>query len=571
MEADRKYSFDFFAPLPIGIVCAAALILYMVIAGPYILPNDKNGLIRELRDKSENLIAEVYVAPNARAIGMSLGDVMISLGLAPSYAIKIRRKIGNSEATDAEAAGANSVDKSYIAKHLEHWQVNATVVATKITRSLSFKKNDYAEVNQSEYDAGAEDYTDMISPSFHEVVRAGDIIYMSYAQDVVEKMMKSILGESDGLYLLKSNAMSLPGYGTEILECVVSDTSPLLGRTSAEASKIVSERYNSGLITVRGKDWSFQRYTGVSGDSVQDEDEGKANDITKLASEGDVELTVIEDKGEESNLADVYTNAPTATSVTENPASAESDNLVHNVVLSKHIIRVGDVILMISDKKKVDDLRQHRDFFVVSSVGELPKPMSFYSAIPIAVFMTMLILVALERIDICPAAVAVTCFFFLGGWITFKDIPKYVDIRLLMLLGTSLSFATAMSKSGLALRIAKLIKKGNPSNFDSIILVYAVTLAITELISNNAAAALMYPIAVGIADELSVSFKPFAMTVLVASTAGFMSPIGYQTHVMVWGPGGYKFRDFIIFGIIPDILYWFIACAMIPALYPFDE
>jgi di/tricarboxylate transporter len=70
---------------------------------------------------------------------------------------------------------------------------------------------------------------------------------------------------------------------------------------------------------------------------------------------------------------------------------------------------------------------------------------------------------------------------------------------------------------------------------------------------------------------LQVSFIPYAMTVLLASTAGFMSPIGYQTHVMVWGPGGYKFKDFIIFGLVPDVIYWIVGCALISVLFPFDK
>jgi di/tricarboxylate transporter len=61
------------------------------------------------------------------------------------------------------------------------------------------------------------------------------------------------------------------------------------------------------------------------------------------------------------------------------------------------------------------------------------------------------------------------------------------------------------------------------------------------------------------------------MTVLLASTSGFMSPIGYQTHVMVWGPGGYKFKNFLIFGFIPDLLYWIVGCSLISQIFPFDK
>ena len=80
----------------------------------------------------------------------------------------------------------------------------------------------------------------------------------------------------------------------------------------------------------------------------------------------------------------------------------------------------------------------------------------------------------------------------------------------------------------------------------------------------------MYPIAVNIADRLNVSFKPFAFCVMIASSATYAIPVGYQTHIMVWAPGGYKFRDFVLFGIIPNALYLVIACYMIPHQFPFN-
>ena len=202
-------------------------------------------------------------------------------------------------------------------------------------------------------------------------------------------------------------------------------------------------------------------------------------------------------------------------------------------------------------------------------MGSLPKPLDFYKCIPVAIFIAMLIIVATENIDMCSASLTVAVVFLLGGWVKTNEIPELVDVKLLLLIGSSISFAKAVTTSGLALTVAQTISKSNASPLGMLFLVYALTLAITELISNNAAAALMYPIAVALADEMGVSFKPFAMCVLISSTAGFMSPIGYQTHMMVWAPGGYKFKDFVLFGIVPDVLYWVISCLMIPAVFPF--
>ena len=367
-------------------------------------------------------------------------------------------------------------------------------------------------------------------------------------------MIKSIMGESRGMFILKSNVLALPGFGTEVLECVLSDSNPFLGRQVSEISGPFAEKYNAGLITVRAKDWG----------SLADEDDTEKNNGNNTA-------------------AEVSSNSLTGVELVELNASPEDERTsetkeeselipgLKSISISNHVLGYGDVILCVANEKDVDKLAHNRDFFVVSTVGALPKPLTFYSLCPLIVFAVLLILVATECIEMCPAALTVTAFFFMGGWIKPEEIPTLVDIRLLMLMGCSLSFAKAMTKSGLALRIAVTISSSNPSNFGALLLVYALTLVITELISNNAAAALMYPIAVALADELHVSFKPFAMALLISSTAGFMSPIGYQTHVMVWGPGGYRFKDFLIFGFVPDLVYWFLGCALVPLVFPFLE
>ena len=99
--------------------------------------------------------------------------------------------------------------------------------------------------------------------------------------------------------------------------------------------------------------------------------------------------------------------------------------------------------------------------------------------------------------------------------------------------------------------------------------VYLVTAVLTELVTNNAAAALAFPLAHATAQGLDVSFMPFAVTVAVAASAGFATPLGYQTHLMVLGPGGYKFGDFLRVGIPLDILCGVTTVTLVPFFYPF--
>jgi hypothetical protein len=272
-------------------------------------------------------------------------------------------------------------------------------------------------------------------------------------------------------------------------------------------STLFSKNYKVGLIAVRSKDWNSSNPDspegGLQNHSPLDEDPHPSS----ISNSQGFELTVLSPSDEDGGETATGEEDDSKIRVQKSDTQLFFEKISrHNA--SEHLLHYGDVVLCVVDTTQLLTLQTSSDFFVVSTVGDLPKPLDLWNSLAVIIFLIMMILVATEFIDMCPAALTVTCIYFIGGWVTYKEIPKLIDIRLLMLMGCSLSFAKSMTKTGLALRIAQQISSSNPSAFEGILFIYAVTLVITELISNNAAAALMYPIAVALADELKVHSLP---------------------------------------------------------------
>jgi di/tricarboxylate transporter len=106
--------------------------------------------------------------------------------------------------------------------------------------------------------------------------------------------------------------------------------------------------------------------------------------------------------------------------------------------------------------------------------------------------------------------------------------------------------------------------------FWSLVVIYGAALLLTEMVTNNAAAVLVFPIAMQTATQLNVSYMPFVIAVTLAASLGFATPLAYQTHMMVYGPGGYRFSDFVKIGVPLDILCWIVTMLIVPLAFPFN-
>ena len=148
---------------------------------------------------------------------------------------------------------------------------------------------------------------------------------------------------------------------------------------------------------------------------------------------------------------------------------------------------------------------------------------------------------------------------------------KFISWDILITIACAFGISKAMTNSGLADAIANFIISISDSYgpFVLLAILYIITNIITELITNNAAAALAFPLAISIANQLGVDPTPFVIVVCISASAAFTTPIGYQTHLIVQGIGNYKFMDFVRIGVPMNILAFLVSTLLIPLIWPF--
>jgi di/tricarboxylate transporter len=230
----------------------------------------------------------------------------------------------------------------------------------------------------------------------------------------------------------------------------------------------------------------------------------------------------------------------------------------------------GDVLLLYGEEVDIKALHQNKDFLLLL---ELPRVRirTTKALVALLIVAGVVLLAGLELMSIVVAAILGSLLMVFAGILSLEDAYKALDAQVLVMLGGILSLGAAMEKSGTASYLANLAVDGagpyGPIALLSIF--YLMITLLTSMMSNNATAALFAPIAISVAQGLEVSPKPFLMAVAFAASASFITPIGYQTNTMIYGPGRYRFFDFTRVGTPLTILFWLLATLFIPLFWPF--
>jgi len=235
--------------------------------------------------------------------------------------------------------------------------------------------------------------------------------------------------------------------------------------------------------------------------------------------------------------------------------------------LGEVALEPGDTLLILADPQFRNKWRDRRDFLLISQLaGSTPVSTKKARFVLLAAF-AVVALAALNIVPILEGALAAALAMVLGGVLTPNEARSSVDLDTILLISASFAVGAAIETSGLAALVASWIVQPAMAIGPIAVLAAIVlaTLALTELITNNAAAVLIFPIAIAAAQQIGVEPRAFGIAVALAASMSFLTPIGYQTNTMIYGPGGYRFGDYARLGL-PLTILTFIAIVGLTAL-----
>jgi di/tricarboxylate transporter len=233
-------------------------------------------------------------------------------------------------------------------------------------------------------------------------------------------------------------------------------------------------------------------------------------------------------------------------------------------------LQPSDTLLLDVRPPFLERHRHSRDFLLISQVPDY-LPVRHERALPAWLILAGVVISAtFEWLTMLEAALLGAAAMLLFGCCSVDAALKNIDVQVLIAIAASIGLGKALDSTGAATSIAQgfLYLLGSDP-WIALIGFYVLTVVLTETLSNNSVAVLMFPLALAVADKLGVSYWPFVIAIMIAASMGFSTPIGYQTNLMVYGPGGYKFSDFVRFGVPLNILMGIIALLIIPHVWQF--
>jgi di/tricarboxylate transporter len=233
-------------------------------------------------------------------------------------------------------------------------------------------------------------------------------------------------------------------------------------------------------------------------------------------------------------------------------------------------LRPGDSLLVEALPSFIEQQQNSTDYYLVSRLGESGPPTVTHAPVALLILASMVVAAATGLLSMLQAALLAAAAMVLTRCVSEDTARKSVDWPLLVAIGASFGLGAALQKTGAAQSLAgSLLAYAGDNPWTALAVIYATTTILSEVVTNNAAAVIVFPIAMATATTLGVNYMPFVIAVAVAASASFASPLGYQTHLMVYGPGSYRLRDFVKMGVPMNLLLWGITTGLAPLVWPF--
>lgn len=235
------------------------------------------------------------------------------------------------------------------------------------------------------------------------------------------------------------------------------------------------------------------------------------------------------------------------------------------------VLQAGDLLMLFTGSDFRDRVEIYRDLFVVSKLQNIVKPGNKkYYALGLMAICAMILLI-FSQMTLFPALMIILCIMIGFNLITTQDVKRELDLNMIIILVFSLAVGQAIIKTDAGNMVAmKIINLLEPFGNISILLgLLIITNLLASFIGNVGAVSISFPLAYAISNNLGIDGYPFFLTIAYAASAAFLTPISYQTNLIIYGPGGYKFKDFFRIGLPVNIVYLSVAMAVI--IYRYRE
>ena len=229
----------------------------------------------------------------------------------------------------------------------------------------------------------------------------------------------------------------------------------------------------------------------------------------------------------------------------------------------------GDMLLVEGRRDALEALAETKGFLVVGTPSH-PEQRPAKLMITITTLVAVVLVVSLGFLPIVTAATAGCAVLMITGCLRPGEAYRAIDLSLIFILAGSLALGTALNKTGITTVLADWLAGVSATTGPYLVMAgfFLLAVAVSELMSNSGTVALLGPITISVASKMGINPMSLLAAITFGASASFAMPIGYQTSLMIYGPGGYRFKDFILMGIPLDLILAFLALLLIPYFWP---